>query len=225
MAPCYRWFALLLLVPALPLPAAEDTHYNRIRFQVEVTETVANDRMLAVLAAETEAASADAAAGTINRTMGWALDQARGVEGVEVGTGAYRITPVYRKDRPERWRGLQELRLEGGDFEVLGRLIGTLQERLQIKHTGFFIADATREAVESRLIDRAIERFQQRAERIRQRFGAQTYHLVEASLNTSGSRPSPLRMQAMIESAAATPALEGGQGEVSVGVNGMIELE
>jgi predicted secreted protein len=225
MASRYRWLVLLLLALALPLQAAEDTHYNRVRFQVEVSETVANDRMLAVLVAETEAASADAVAEDINRTMGWALDQARDVAGVEVSTGSYRITPVYRKDRPERWRGLQELRLEGGDFAVLGRLIGSLQARLQVRQTDFFIADATREAVETRLIERAIDRFQQRAGQIRRRFGAETFHLVEASLNTGGSQPRPvMRAQAMAES-AVPPALEGGEGEVSVAINGVIELE
>ncbi|HSH29362.1 MAG TPA: SIMPL domain-containing protein [Thiohalobacter sp.] len=220
-----RWFALLLLVPALPLAAAEDNHYNRIRFQVEVSERVANDRMQAVLAAEVEAASADEVAGNINRTMRWALDQSRDIGGITVSTGSYRITPVYRKDRPERWRGLQELRLEGSDFAALGQLIGVLQQRLQIKHTGFFIAAATREAVETRLINQAIERFQQRAGQIRQRFGAETFHLVEASVNAAGGgQPQPLlRMQAMAE--AAPPALEGGEGEVAVSVSGVIELE
>ncbi|BCO29902.1 hypothetical protein TspCOW1_00050 [Thiohalobacter sp. COW1] len=226
MTPLLRGFPLLFAALALPLAAAEDDHYNRIRFQVEVNERVANDRMQAVLAAETEAASADEVADSINRSMRWALEQSRDIEGVTVSTGSYRITPVYRKDRPERWRGLQELRLEGRDFAALGQLIGTLQQRLQIKHTGFFIAAATREAVETRLIDQAIERFQQRAGQIRQRFGAETYHLVEASVNAAGGgQPQPLlRMQAMAE-AAAPPALEGGEGEVTVSVSGVIELE
>lgn len=226
MPPCYRWFALLLLAFSLPLQADEDGHYNRIRFQVEVTETVPNDRMQAVLVAETEAASADEVADSINRTMQWALEQSRDRDGVRVSTGNYRVTPVYRQDRPERWRGLQELRLEGSDFAALGQLVGTLQQRLQIRHTGFFIADATREAVEARLIDRAIERFQARAEQIRKRFSARTFHLVEAGVDTAGGgQPQPvMRMQAMAES-VAPPALEAGEGEVRVAVSGMIELE
>lgn len=216
----------VLLAFTFSAQASEDNHYNRVRFQVDVSETVANDRMEAVLAAETETASADEAAATINEVMGWALDRARDAEGAKVSTGNYTITPVYRKDRPQRWRGMQELRLEGGDFAALGALIGELQQRLQIKNTRFYIAESTRETVETRLIDQTIERFNRRAEQIRKQFAAETYLLVEASIRTSGGvRPDRvMRVAAMAES-MSPPALEGGEGEVVVAISGVIELE
>lgn len=219
---------VLALVFTTSVQAEEEPHYNRVRFQVEVAETVANDRMQAVLAAETEAASPAEVADAINRSMRWALEQSRAVPEIDASTGNYTITPVYRKDRPERWRGLQELRLEGRDFAALGELLGQLQQRLQIRNTRFTIADATREAVEKRLIDRAIARFKERAEQIRKQFNAERFLLVEANVNTGGGARPPqpvMRVQAMAAEAVTPPALEGGEGQVVVGVSGLIELE
>ena len=46
----------------------------------------------------------------------------------------------------QRWRGTQELILEGTDFAALGGLIGRLQERLQVASIDFSVSPARRAA-------------------------------------------------------------------------------
>lgn len=221
---------LLLLLFAGLLPASQaadtDSHYDRVAFQVQARETVANDRMQVVLAAEAEEAAPAAVADAINKTMQWALERAKKTAGVTLSTGQYNISALYNKNAPQRWRGSQELLLEGGDFVVLSELMGTLQSRLQVKSTRFMVADATRATVEERLIKQAIAQFRSRAGDIARDFGAKDYTLVTASVNTGGPSARPVTyMRAMAaEASVAAPAMEAGESDVVVTVNGEVEL-
>ncbi|WJW74758.1 SIMPL domain-containing protein [Thiohalobacter sp. IOR34] len=225
------WIGLLLLVGgtvgAAQPPAREAGPYQRLRFQVAVSEAVANDRMQVRLAAEAEGEAPDAVAAEINRRMQWALDQARLQPGLELRSGNYSISPLYRKDRPPRWRGTQDLWLEGSDFERLARLLGRLQARLQVKSIRFQLAEATRQRIETRLVDEAVAAFRARAEQLQRDFGAAGYLLVEAALDTGGAGRPPavaLRAQAMAAEALPPPALAAGETRLRVGMSGVIEL-
>lgn len=221
-----QWGMACLLLTVSSLGLAEDNaSYNRVSFQVQVQESVANDRMVVTLAAEADEAEPADVAERINNTMQWALAQANGVEGVKVKTGNYSINPVYRKDVPRRWRGYQELHLEGEDFTRLSELMGVLQERLQVKSTRFEISDERRKAIEQALIDQAAERFQQRAAQLVKSFAAKRYVLVSANVNTSGYQPrANMRMNVAMMAEASAPAMEGGESDVVVSMNGEIEL-
>jgi predicted secreted protein len=61
--------------------AEGDLHYNQIRFQASASESVANDRMRAVLTVQDEDSDAAQLADRINKTMAWALGQSKGTEG------------------------------------------------------------------------------------------------------------------------------------------------
>lgn len=207
--------------------ATAPERFNQISFQVRAVETVANDRMQVVLAAQGEDENAAVLADRLNTTMAWALTQARAQAGVDVRSGGYSTQPVYRKEALVGWRASQELILQGGDFAQLGALIGTLQARLQLRSVAFSVAPQTRAEVERRLIDHALDDFKQRADQVRTNLGGQKYRIVEASIQTEDQpvHPRPLmRAQAMSES-VAPPAFEGGDSDIRVGVHGVIQVD
>ncbi|MHB8534115.1 MAG: SIMPL domain-containing protein [Sulfuricaulis sp.] len=201
--------------------------YRQIHFQVESRRAVDNDRMQATLAVTAEDDKAARLADRINRTMDWALKMAKARSNIEVRSGGYLTQPVYDKDRIQRWRGTQELILQGADFTGLGELIGQLQERLRVTSIDFSVSSKRRAAVEDELIVQALDAFKRRAELVRKNLAAKGYRIVDISINTGGGQPVPIMMRAAsLESASLTPpALEAGTRTLRVSVSGVIELE
>ena len=222
---------LIMLLAGLWSGAASaeaELHYNQVRFQVQATESVTNDRMQAVLVVQDEDADAARLADRVNKTMAWALAQTRDQSGIDVRTGGYSTQPVYKKEALEGWRAIQEVILDGSEFAKIGELIGNLQQRLKLRSVNFSVADATREAVEHRLIEDALDDFKQRAEQVRSNIGTKGYRIVELNLVTEGA---PIRPMSMAREGYATmasvdiPSFEGGESEVRVGVQGTVQLE
>ena len=208
--------------------AEAELHYNQVRFQVQATESVTNDRMQAVLVVQDEDSDAARLADRVNKTMAWALAQSRDQSGIEVRTGGYSTQPVYKKEALEGWRAIQEIILDGSEFAKISELIGTLQQRLKLRSANFSVADATREGVERRLIEHALDDFKQRAEQVRKNIGTQGYRIVELNLVTEGApiRPMPMAREGYATMASVDiPSFEGGESEVRVGVQGTVQLE
>ena len=219
---------ILGLAAIHPVMAADNTvRYNQIHFQVERRQPVDNDRMRATLAITAEDDNAARLADHINRTMDWALKTAKARDKIEVHTGGYRTYPVYSKEKIQRWRGTQEMILEGTDFAALGGLIGQLQERLQVTSIDFSISPAQRAAVEDGLIVQALDAFKRRAELVRKNLAAKGYRIVDVSINTGGGQPVPIVMRAVSldSKSLAPPALEAGTSTLSVSVGGVVELQ
>lgn len=208
--------------------ADETARYNQIHFQVERSRPVENDRMQAVLSVTAEDENAAHLADQINRTTAWALKTAKAQHKVEARTASYQTYPVYDKNKIRRWRGTQELVLEGSDFSALGNLIGQLQERLQVTTINFSLSPARRAAAEDEMITQALEAFKQRAELVRKQLAAKSYRIVDAFIDTGGGQPVPIVRRAGAMAAAeavAPPAVQGGTSMLTVNVRGVIELQ
>ena len=219
------WILAGLMLWAAPLTAHEnEPTYDRVRFQVQEQRPVENDRLRVVLGVLEEGKDPAALAERVNRRMRDALARAKAVAGVEVRTGQYYTQPVYRKESLNKWRASQELILEGGDFDTLGRLVAELQASLQVRSTQFFVSDATRDRVEDELIETALQRFTERAGRVQKTLGARGYRLVDVNINTGGVVYPVARAKVMAAEAVAEPALEAGTSTLTVTVNGTIEL-
>lgn len=223
---------VMLLVAAgfwsIATAADNALHYNQIRFQAAASETVANDRMQAVLTVQDEDDDAAQLADRINQTMAWALAQSKGQKGIEVRSGGYSTQPIYNKNTLAGWRASQELILESGDFGQISKLIGTLQQRLQLTTVGFSIAPETRAAVERKLIDQALDSFKQRAEQVRKNIGAPGYRIVELNINTEDMPVQPypvMRAEVASMKSVAPPSFEGGNSDVRVSVQGGVQLQ
>jgi predicted secreted protein len=223
---------LLVLWQLLGLPAQAATpepeaSEDQVSFQVDVERDVENDRAVATLSATAEDRDPARLAQHINEAMSWALEQLRGQTVITTRSGTYRTYPVYDDRKIVRWRAVQELQLESGDIERLARMIGVLQEHLQVQAMQFLVSAAERREVESALTEEALLAFRQRAEVIRKALGASGYRLVDVNINSGGPRSSPL-MRAEVMSASragvASPALEQGTSSITVQVNGRIRL-
>ena len=220
---------LAALVTGINVAFADDElRYNQVRLQSQQTEAVSNDTMHVSMNTYAEMQDPAKLAAKINNDMEWALQQAKQVQGVKINTGSYQTWPITRKEVTTGWRGQQDLVLESADTETLSRLVGQLQDRLQIKSMNFTVSDEKRAGVENRLIDAALDAFKQRAGIIGDNLKASDFRIVEINVNTSTQRPPMLRqarMASMSMEASDAVAVEGGESDVSVTVNGTIELQ
>ena len=208
--------------------ADDDLHYNQIRLQSQQTESVSNDTMHVTLNTYAEMQDPAKLAEKINRDMEWALAQAKQVKSVKVSSGSYQTWPITRKEVTTGWRGQQDLMLESADTEALSRLAGQLQERLQIKSMNFTVSDEKRVAVENRLIDLALNAFKERARIVGDNLKARGYRIVELNVGTSTQRPQMMyqaRMATASMEASDAVAVEGGESDVRITVNGTVELQ
>jgi predicted secreted protein len=208
--------------------ANDDLHYNQVRLQSQQTEAVSNDTMHVTMNSYAEMQDPAKLAAKINSDMEWALQQAKQVQGVKISSGSYQTWPITRKEVTTGWRGQQDLVMESADTETLSRLVGELQGRLQIKSMNFTVSDEKRAGVENRLIGAALDAFKQRAGIIGDNLKASGFRIVEINVNSSTQRPPMLRqamMSSMSKEASDAVAVESGESDVSVTVNGTIELQ
>jgi len=221
-----KMIMLCLLVWATGVWADSDLHYNQVHLQSQQSESVSNDTMHVTLGTHAEERDPASLARKINEDMEWALSKAKQVKGVKVSTGSYQTWPITNKKVTTGWRGQQNLELESKDTGSLARLAGELQDRLQIKSMNFTVSDDKRMAVENRLIEAALNAFKDRARIVGDNLKADGYRIVDINIGTSGQAP-PVRHQprmAMAMEAGDAVAVEGGETDVQVTVDGTIEL-
>ena len=208
--------------------ADDELHYNQVRLQSRQTESVSNDTMHVTLQTYAEMQDPAKLAARINQEMEWALAQAKQLKGIKLRTGSYQTWPVTRKEVTTGWRGQQDLILESRDTQALSRLTGQLQDKLQIKSMSFSVSDEKRVSVENRLIDLALNSFKERARIVGDNLKADGYRIVEINVGTSTARP-PMMHQARVASmsmeANDAVAVEGGESDIRITVNGTIELQ
>jgi len=218
------------LFAATAAAAGEAPRYNQINLDTQVSEQVSNDTMHVSMNTYGEHREAAQLAAQINQDMDWALSLAKQHKAIKISTGSYQTWPLPSKDNlsTRGWRGQQTLTLESRDSEVLSQLVGSLQERLKINAMNFTVSDEKRVEVENRLIDSALEAFKTRARIVSANLKAADYRVVAITVGTS-AQPPPVLYRSHVttmamESAAAPVAVEGGESEVRVSVNGTIEL-
>ena len=199
---------------------------NRVRFEVERSREVGNDRITAIVGVTDEDSDAARLADRVNQTMQWALEKTRAVEAVETRSGSYQTHPVHEDGKIRRWRASQDLVVTSADVEALTSLVGELQSRLLVRSVAFSVSPERRRAVEDELISECLEAYQKRAARIQTGLSARAYALVDLNVDTPSYGPAP-RMAMLQESRAsvAPPAFEAGESELSVRVQATIELE
>lgn len=202
---------------------------NRASFQVAVTREVANDWTTARVAAMAEGQDPARVAAEVNARIEQALARARQEKGVEVESGAYSTHPIYDANRIVRWSARQEIRLESADTGRLARLIGALQEQqLVLSGIAFSVKRETREALEAELALEALAKFRARADLVAKGMGSAGWSLVSLAVGQAGGQPPVYAMRAeadMVMKSAAAPAFEAGKSELSVTVDGTIELD
>ena len=194
-----------------------------VNLQAEASREVENDQLVAVLAAEAQGANPAELAEAVNRRMADALKAAREVPGVKLRSGNYQTSPRYGKEgRVDGWQVSQELRLESADFAATAKLIGRLQQSLNVRSMSMRLAPETRRAAEDALIGEAVAAFEARAELARKAMKAKSYRVRQISIGTAGG-PRPMQYE-MAAAARAPVAVEGGVSQVTVNITGSVQL-
>jgi predicted secreted protein len=225
-----RWAAaggLLALLCLLSFVAAADEapRFDVVNLQAERAQEVTNDLMRVVLTVREQDSDPAKLAERVNATMGWALEKSRVVKAVKVESGGYRTYPVYRDGVLDRWRAIQEVFLQSGDFKALGELVGTLQQRLQVHSLAFAVSDVRREEVENALIKEALDAFKTRADLVRTNLGRSGYRIVSLNIGATGGGAPPRPLMRTMAAESAAPAVEAGTTRLAVTVSGQIQLQ
>lgn len=188
---------------------------------------VMQDEMHVTLAAEVTGATQEEVAQALNASLKATLDQAKGHEGIDVQSGAYRIWAMNDRDgRLSEWRGRAEVLLRSRNFPAASQLAATLGAHMPVAGLTFSVSDERRAAEEQKLLSRAAAAFRARAQALARAMGFARYELKTIELGDSGFAPRPMAARMMSAAAADGAALpaEAGRESVSVSVRGTVVL-
>jgi predicted secreted protein len=220
---------LLWLLPALTSAYAandKDILFNQVFLQASVRGRVENDRLAVTLVAEARGKTPVQVTGEVNEAMSWAVKKAKTASGVDVQTGSYRTSPVYRDQTIIAWRASQQLLLKSADITGLAELVGELQQRLQVRQMRFTVSPAARRKMEDALIGKAMEAFKQRVKTVQKHMDGKDYRIVSLHINMGSPPPVvyPERALPMQAGKAPPPSAEPGNTEITVTVSGSVQF-
>lgn len=229
MRPCLFLILFIAALASTPIGAAETPEYNRVTLNESAQAEVENDLLVVVLFAQAQGQDAATPADEVNRAMDWAVSMAKSHPEVKVQTLGYYSNAVYNKNVIRGWRVNQSLRLESRDSRLLGDLIAKLQEQLQVQSIGYQVSEDQRRTHLDALTATALQRFQDRARHIAGALGHSGFRVVRININDGYHNPVPIARGMMLEAAkadvAVAPArIEAGTQQLTISVNGEIEL-
>ncbi|MFA5677271.1 MAG: SIMPL domain-containing protein [Pseudomonas sp.] len=229
---------LSILLPVLACLAyagetsADPLNYNQVSLRAEVQQSVNNDTLTVTLFTEDQDTDPAKLANRITTRLNQGLETARKNSNIRVSSGNRYSQPVYDEKRKNilAWRERGEIRMEGTDFAAISSTMAGLLGELNLGSMQFSLSPASRSSTENDLIKRAIGAFRQRADIATQGLGGNGYRIVQLNLNTQFMTPRPYmqsgRMMAMAADAEmAAPAVEGGEADVQVSADGVIEVQ
>lgn len=223
----------LLLAAACALSTiqaiASETQYNQVSLRAEVQQAVSHDTLTVRMFAEEQGKDASVLAERITRRLNEGLETARQANDVDVSSGPRSSEPVYDENRENiiGWRERGEIVLESTDFAALSTLTGELMDKLSLADMRFSLSPSARRETENKLMREAIAAFQARADIATESLGGTGYRIVQLNLDTQFMQPMAYRsarMESMSDRESASPALEGGQADVTLNANGTIEV-
>lgn len=226
-----KLLAVALVLGASMGASAEPLNYDVINLQADARAEVANDLLTATLFIETSNANAATLAADVNHALNQGIRLVHEFPGVKIESGAQSTWPTYDvKNKLTGWRTRAELRVEGKDFDAASRAIAKITGSMQLAGISFVPSPETITATENRLIDAALKAFRTRADIISKSMGARTWKSVNLNINTGGDGPMLMpkyRAAPMAMAVDAVPAQElaAGNSEITVSVNGMIQLQ
>lgn len=208
---------------------AEDARYNQVSLRAEVQQAVSHDTLQVRLYAEDQDQDAGKLAARITERLNKALDSARQTAGVSVSSGNRSSQPVYDEKRENiiAWRERGDILLESTDFASLSTLTGKLMGELNLGDMQFSLSPESRRSTEDQLIREAINAFKARADIATRSLGGSDYKIVNLNLNSQFMQPPVYRgakMAMLSDAESASPSIEGGQADVSVSADGVIEI-
>ena len=204
----------------------DETHYDRIHLSVSASAQLENDTMVATVYAEEEGSQAAELSSIVNKRIRRGLDLVKTHPEIKHQTNTYSSNPIYSNNKIKGWRVRQSLRLESQDMALMSDVLGKLQSDLALQSMQFTISPDSKNQQDEKLIDKALQAFENRAQQVVKKLGRKNYKIVDINISTSGRGVRPqYQMRAMAMDAESAPAISAGEQTVSVTVSGNIELE
>ncbi|NLR73655.1 SIMPL domain-containing protein [Leeia aquatica] len=209
---------------------ADSLNYNVLELQSQVQREVSNDTLSASVFVELTQNDPQRLAAEVSKRMEEATRLAKGYPSVRVKTLGQQTYPVYNnQNKLQGWRTRADLSLESEDFAAATQLIGKLQGVVQLGGIQFAVSPKVREKVEAELMVDAVKQFRQRADILAGAVApGKPVRIVHLAVNSGGGEPP--RMYAMEAKAAApagdaAPVVTPGTSQVSVSINGTVQVE
>ena len=191
-----------------PLQAQEAGRTTLVLSETAARE-VAQDTLVALLAARAEAGTPRAAQAEVNQAMTAAIQKAEAVTGVRAATAGYRVYQEYDRDgEPRGWIAEQDLRLTSREAAPLLELAGLLQEDgLLLNGLNYQLSDEARRAIEDELALEAIAALRRRAEEVAASVAMAVETIATLRVGAVADEPPirPMMRTSMAEAAAAPP--------------------
>jgi predicted secreted protein len=199
-----------------------------LSLSAQAATEVPTDVVHLTLAAEQEGPEPTAISNALSARTQAVLAQAKRTSGVEAQSGGFTIHPnTDRNGRISTWRGRSEVILKSKDFAAVSKLAGDLANQMQVQNIAFSLSREARQAAEQKLADQAVAAFRDKAQATTKLFGYSGYTIREVSLNESGGvmpMPRMYAAKAMSSDAGAPIPVEGGKSQVTVSVNGSVQM-
>jgi len=217
----------------VPVHADEARQYSPIYLQASAAQEIIPDLMRVTLYSEARDKDAARLAQTTTKNLNLAIEKARQIDGVTLQTGARSSYPIHDSQGQKiiAWQERAELHLESRDFAALAALSADLMTDLKMASQHFLISKPLMRETENSLMQLAIIAFEERAQIVTQALGRNTYKIVQLSFEDQGhakplmaSRSTEMLMSAPAN-ADALPQIEAGTREVTISVQGVIEIE
>ena len=149
---------------------------------------------------------------------------------LDVQTGNFSLQPRYtNKGVINGWLGTAELIVEGRDMQGIGQLTGRITT-LTISGVSYNISRELREKTEGEVAAQAIARYRAKAADYAKQFGYAGYAVRE--VNVQSNEVGPIRPMAQYSRAMAASvssdsalAVEPGRGNVTITVNGTVQMK
>ncbi len=222
------FISLLLLVLSTPLFAHDNNaHYDRIHLSASAQQQINNDTLIVTLYAQEEGSDISSLADSVNQKIRRAVETVKPHADIKLQTSTYSTSPVYHKNKINRWRVRQTIRLESRNMTRLSELLGVLQQQLALQNMQFTVSPELKSRTDDALISKALAAFDTRARAVVKQLGRKAYKIVDLNIaTTGGARPyAMVARDAMMTAKVAAPAVEAGEQTLQVSVSGQIELE
>ncbi len=225
----FKTLTLLLLLALTTMPVLADTEltFNRASLNVSATEEVRADTIIGNLGLKLQGKDSSQIVDEVNTRIGKAMQALQEFKKIDTETLNYNTRPIYQNGRHSGlYEVSQSIRIKSQDFEQFTQAVQKLQAIIDLQSVSYQLSKQARSESEDRLTRVAIQRFTQRAKQISKDFGFSDYRIVNVNIGGNPQyRAQNQRMSMMSEDkAGAPPVFQAGEQDISVSVNGMIEM-
>jgi predicted secreted protein len=228
----YKSFALAALFIFSPLAVA-DAHgpqYGMVNLTASASADVINDELVTRLQVIEDGSDPAKLTNLVNKKTALVLDAVKNFKDISAKTSSYSTRPLYHDGKVKSWQVTQQLTLETANFEQMSQFIADISTLANIQSMHFQVSQQKAESVKQTLTKQAIQNFKDKAMLVATEFERSGYELVNLSINGNHFRPMPVMERSTMMMAdslqkSAPAALSGGSNEVSVQVNGSVQLK